>query len=190
MHFQRAQCIFTGAGVSFTQDERYRAPGWKQLLRDILAELLEESTPQEADAIVSNLDSPNRDLWDLTTAVKGCAKTEEDFLQAIRTAVLKENESADSYGRLKIGNLRGAKTLNAIVALCSREETEDRRRELERSDSYWRGVGAKEMLGCPSYQADGNRFAFLMTRGIAMSRPIEADRVRYKDTTAFALPAL
>ena len=28
-------CLFTGAGVSWTQDEAYRAPGWERLLHEI-----------------------------------------------------------------------------------------------------------------------------------------------------------
>lgn len=112
-------CIFTGAGVSFTQDDRYRAPGWKQLLKDILIELLKGCGRQEAEDVFSTLDSMNHDLWGLASAVKALAKTKEDFLKSFRRAVLKENESVDSYGRLKTRNLRGATTLNAVVAFCS-----------------------------------------------------------------------
>jgi len=112
-------CVFTGAGVSFTQDERYGAPGWRQLLHDILVELLRKSGNEDADGIFYILESKNKDLWDLASAVKARAHTRKDFHDAFRTAVLRENESVDSYGRLKIGNLRGATTLNGIVAFCS-----------------------------------------------------------------------
>ena len=113
-------CVFTGAGVSYTQDERYRAPGWKQLLRDILIELLGDSRRNEAELVLSGLETSHENLWDLASAVKSCATNDESFLQALRRAVLRENESVDSYGRLKAKNLRGATTLNAVVAFCSR----------------------------------------------------------------------
>lgn len=112
-------CVFTGAGVSFTQDERYRAPGWKQLLREILLKLGDDSRRQEAEATFRALDAKCADLWDLATEVKACAQTDNQFQRALRTVVLKENESVDSDGRLKTRNLRGATTLNAIVAFCS-----------------------------------------------------------------------
>ena len=113
-------CVFTGAGVSFTQDKRYRAPGWKQLLNEILFELLGTAERQESETIFSELETKHVDLWDLATAVKTYAQSKEAFLQAFRKVVLKENESADSDGRLKTRNIDGATTLNATISFCSR----------------------------------------------------------------------
>jgi hypothetical protein len=90
-------CIFTGAGVSYTQDQRYRAPGWKQLLRDILIELLGDSRRSEAEVVFSGLETTHENLWDLASAVKSYVKNNESFLQALRRAVLRENESVDPY---------------------------------------------------------------------------------------------
>jgi hypothetical protein len=59
----------------------------------------------------------------------------------------------------------------------SEEETKELRQKLERKILRWRGVGTKTMFGCPCYQANGDLFAFLVTRGIVVTRLGEADRV-------------
>jgi len=119
-HSPEQICVFTGAGVSFTQDERYRAPEWKQLLFDIFIELLDESERHEAEAKFSGYKAAYKDAWDLASVVKSHASSEKEFYQALREAIIKENESLDSYGRLKEKNLRGATTLNAIISFCSK----------------------------------------------------------------------
>jgi len=48
-------CVFTGAGVSFTEDERYRAPEWKKLLFDTLKLLLSEKKEPEEKKIWEDL---------------------------------------------------------------------------------------------------------------------------------------
>jgi len=112
-------CVFTGAGVSFTEDERYRAPEWKKLLFNTLKLLLSEKGEAEVQNIWEDLQARYPDHWDLATGIKGWAKNEQDYLAKLRTAVLRENESLEKYKRLKQGNLRKAHTLNAVIAFCS-----------------------------------------------------------------------
>ncbi len=112
-------CIFTGAGVSFTCNDRYRAPGWTALLKQIFLDLMKGYGHKDAGEAFSALKAENPDPWDLATEVKAHAKTDQDFLTSIRKVILKENESLDIDGRLKEKNLRGAETLNALISFCS-----------------------------------------------------------------------
>jgi hypothetical protein len=112
-------CLFTGAGVSYTQDERFRAPGWRQLLREVLVDLRSGISRETIDSEFESIEANDPDLWAIATTIKKQAADEDAFLEALRRVVLKENESVDQYGRLKRRNLEGAKTLNAVVAFCS-----------------------------------------------------------------------
>jgi len=58
----------------------------------------------------------------------------------------------------------------------SEEETGDLRLALEKRILRWRGVGTKQMFGCPCYQANSDLFAFLVTGGIVVTCLSEADR--------------
>ena len=50
------------------------------------------------------------------------------------------------------------------------------RAAFERTVLGWPGVTKKTMFGCPSYQAEGELFAFLVDRGLVLTRLDEADR--------------
>ncbi|MGB2982627.1 MAG: SIR2 family protein [Candidatus Bipolaricaulia bacterium] len=114
-------CLFTGAGVSFTQHEDYRAPGWDELLHELLEEILgpdaQPSPRKQFEALKAALES--KDPWDLGTEVRQKAATEKLFVAALRRVVIKKNETSDKAGRLKLRNFRGASTMNAIVSFCS-----------------------------------------------------------------------
>lgn len=112
-------CLFTGAGVSYTQDERFRAPEWRQLLREVLVDLRHGISRKIIDSEFESIEANDPDLWAIADTIKKRAADDEAFLEALRRVVLKENESVDQYGRLKRRNLEGAKTLNAVVAFCS-----------------------------------------------------------------------
>lgn len=112
-------CLFTGAGVSYTQDANYCAPGWRQLLQDVLVELRGVPASQEAACLFAELESKSRDLWHLASAIKSTASSEGDFVRALRKAVLRRNETTDAKKQLKEHTLRGAATLNAVIAFCS-----------------------------------------------------------------------
>ncbi len=112
-------CVFTGAGVSYTQDERFRAPGWRQLLREVLVDLRCGISRENIDTEFESIEAKDPDLWAIASILKKRATDDDAFLEALRRVILKENESVDQYGRLKARNLEGAKTLNAVVAFCS-----------------------------------------------------------------------
>jgi TfoX/Sxy family transcriptional regulator of competence genes len=42
----------------------------------------------------------------------------------------------------------------------------------------WPQVSTKKMFGCPSYQANGKLFAFLVTNGVVITQLGQADRER------------
>ncbi len=112
-------CVFTGAGVSFTEDARYRAPQWKDLLHETFKLLLCKKEGPAIKDLWEDLKAQHPDAWDLATAIKNWATDEQDYLRSLREAVLQENKSLDKYKRLKEGNLRKAHTLNAVIAFCS-----------------------------------------------------------------------
>lgn len=58
----------------------------------------------------------------------------------------------------------------------SERETRELRGRLEEVVMSWPGVSAREMFGCPCYKANGKVFAFLVTRGIVITRLPQPDR--------------
>jgi len=52
------------------------------------------------------------------------------------------------------------------------------RTALEDEVLRWPGVRAKTMFGCPSYQANGILFAFLVSKGVVITRLDDASRSR------------
>lgn len=58
----------------------------------------------------------------------------------------------------------------------SEEAAEPLRSRFEEKVLRWPKVSARKMFGCPSYQADGKLFAFLVTNGIVITQLTQADR--------------
>lgn len=58
----------------------------------------------------------------------------------------------------------------------SEEATEPLRLRFEEKVLRWPKVSARKMFGCPSYQADGKLFAFLVTNGIVITQLTQTDR--------------
>jgi hypothetical protein len=56
------------------------------------------------------------------------------------------------------------------MKLYSEEEGADLRRPFEKHVLAWPEVTTKKMFGCPGYQAAGNLFAFLVTRGLVLTK--------------------
>lgn len=58
----------------------------------------------------------------------------------------------------------------------SEEATRDLRAAFEEKVLRWAQVGAKRMFGCPCFQANGQLFAFLVTRGVVLTQLGQSDR--------------
>ena len=52
----------------------------------------------------------------------------------------------------------------------------DIRHALEKTIMPWPGVTKKMMFGCPSYRANGNVFAVILTNGVGIPRLTEVDK--------------
>jgi hypothetical protein len=113
-------CLFTGGGVSSTQDEHYCAPGWKTLLYEVYAGLHLTEREVETKASFEQMARKHHDLWDLASAIRKDAEYEKHFTRMVRAAIVKRNEGEDQDKRLKRKNLRGATTLNSVISFCSR----------------------------------------------------------------------
>jgi len=53
---------------------------------------------------------------------------------------------------------------------------EETRSPFDKQVLRWPQVHSKNMFGCPSYQANGNLFAFLVTNGIVITELSQANR--------------
>ncbi len=60
----------------------------------------------------------------------------------------------------------------------SEEVTKPLRLGFEEKVLRWPQVSTRMMFGCPSYQANGKLFAFLVTNGIVITQLAQADRDR------------
>jgi hypothetical protein len=65
----------------------------------------------------------------------------------------------------------------------SEEATEPLRLRFEEKVLRWPKVSASKMFGCPSYQADGKLFAFLVTNGIVITQLTQTERACLANTT-------
>ena len=63
----------------------------------------------------------------------------------------------------------------------SEEETKDLRLAFEEQVLSWSRVTKKKMFGCPCYKADEKLFAFLVTKGIVITRLTESEREPIKN---------
>ncbi len=52
----------------------------------------------------------------------------------------------------------------------SENEMKDLRLAFEEKILKWKQINTKKMFGCPSYQANGKLFVFLVTRGIVITQ--------------------
>lgn len=58
----------------------------------------------------------------------------------------------------------------------SEEETRDIRLAFEEHVLNWAGVTKKKMFGCPCYKVDDKLFAFLVTKGVVITKLDENER--------------
>lgn len=58
------------------------------------------------------------------------------------------------------------------------EKTRDFRLAFEEQVLSWSKVIKKKMFGCPCYKADEKLFAFLVTKGIVITKLVESERER------------
>ncbi len=67
------------------------------------------------------------------------------------------------------------------------ENMKDVRLRFEKRILRWLEVSTKKMFGCPSYQANGKLFAFLVTNGIVITQltPAEREKLSHQHETAF-----
>ncbi len=58
----------------------------------------------------------------------------------------------------------------------SEEDMKDTRLFLEDNILNWPKVTTKKMFGCPCYKADEKLFAFIVTKGVVLTKLTESDR--------------
>jgi len=121
-------CIFTGAGVSFTESKYYQTPGWWDLLMEIYGQINPELNDSEIPAKFEQLRNNYPQPWLMASHLEGSAGAEKftDILRQLfyhRTTkqALKLRPIADDPDkRLPIDYLNQALTLNAVIAFCSK----------------------------------------------------------------------
>ena len=117
---QGMMCVFTGAGVSFTEAAAYKAPGWWGLLLETYAALRLELSSDQAKARFEALRAERPQAWDAASALVSEAGSEAAFLAIMRRVLVGRTGRDKAYKRLPIAYLNHAATLNAVIAFCSR----------------------------------------------------------------------
>lgn len=113
-------CLFTGAGVSFTEAKYYRTPGWWDLLLETYGAIHPSLRDDESRARFEELRTQHRDPWDMADVLVREAGSEDAFLEAMRRILVGRTGRDMKYKRLPMAYLKGATTLNAVIAFCSR----------------------------------------------------------------------
>lgn len=113
-------CLFTGAGVSFTEARHYRAPGWWDLLLEVHAGIHPELEERELRARFAELREQHPQAWDVASALADEAGGEANLLATMRRALVGRTGRDARYKRLPRAYLDNATTLNAVIAFCSR----------------------------------------------------------------------
>jgi hypothetical protein len=121
-------CIFTGAGVSFTESKYYQTPGWWDLLSEIYTRIHPEVNNAEIPAKFEQLRKTYSHPWQMASHLEEIAGKEKfiDILRQLfyhRTTkqdLKRRPIGADKDKRLPIDYLNHALTLNAVIAFCSK----------------------------------------------------------------------
>ncbi len=121
-------CIFTGAGVSFTESKYYQTPGWWDLLLEIYTRIHPEVNNAEKPAKFEQLRKSYSHPWQMASHLEEIAG-EEKFTDILRQLFYHRTTKqdlkrrpigADKDKRLPIDYLNHALTLNAVIAFCSK----------------------------------------------------------------------
>jgi len=120
-------CLFTGAGVSFTESKYYKSPGWWDLLMEIYGRIRPDLT--ECDLVLNfkrlreKYSHPWRMASFLQLQTKGDRFTEILCELLYRRTPVKDLKlrpiGADEDKRLPRAYLNRASTLNSVIAFCS-----------------------------------------------------------------------
>lgn len=121
-------CIFTGAGVSFTESKYYQTPGWWDLLMEIYGQIHPELNETEISSKFEQLRKTYSQPWQMASHLEEIAGQEKltDILRQLfyyRTTkqdLKRRSIGADKDKRLPIDYLNNALTLNAVIAFCSK----------------------------------------------------------------------
>ena len=113
-------CLFTGAGVSFVESERYPSPDWWGLLKDIYKHIQTHVNLSLAGRDFEQIEKKYPRPWDMADFF--ARKVGDNIeLGKIIGKIINEKVTTDlTYKRLPIGYLNQAATLNAIISFCSR----------------------------------------------------------------------
>jgi len=113
-------CLFTGAGVSFVESERYASPGWWELLRDLYKHIQTQVNPSLIGANFEQIKNSRSRPWDMADYLAEQVGDDKKFAKIICKIINQKVTTDLTYKRLPIGYLNKAATLNAIVSFCSR----------------------------------------------------------------------
>jgi hypothetical protein len=113
-------CVFTGAGVSFTEARLYQAPGWWDLLLETYLAIHPALSADEARTRFEALRADHPLAWDTASTLVADAGGEAAFLEIMRRVLVGRTGRDTRYKRLPRAYLGHAATLNAVIALCSR----------------------------------------------------------------------
>ncbi len=121
-------CLFTGAGVSFTESKYYQTPGWWDLLMEIYGQI----HPEISDAVIPTKFEQLRKTyfqpWQMASHLEEIAGEDKftDILRQLfyhrttKKASKYRSIGADKDKRLPIDYLNYGLTLNAVISFCSK----------------------------------------------------------------------
>ena len=121
-------CLFTGAGVSFTESRYYQTPGWWDLLMEIYGLIHPEISDAEIPAKFEQVRKIYFQPWQMASHLEEIAGKEKfiDILRRLfyhrttKHSLKQRTISADKDKRLPIEYLNHALTLNAVIAFGSK----------------------------------------------------------------------
>jgi hypothetical protein len=112
-------CLFTGAGVSFTEAKDYRTPGWWGLLFETYRAIHPELSKCECTERFEGLRDRYSRAWDIATVLADETGDEDVFLEKMRRVIAGRTGRDAKHKLLPNAYLDHAATLNAVIAFCS-----------------------------------------------------------------------
>jgi len=120
-------CLFTGAGVSFTESKYYQTPGWWDLLMEVYTRIQSNLVAVEIHSQFKQLRKTYSHPWQMASYLEATAGAEQftDILRQLfynrttKRSLKLRPIGADKDKRLPIDYLNHALTLNAVIAFCS-----------------------------------------------------------------------
>jgi len=121
-------CMFTGAGVSFTESKYYRTSGWWDLLMEIYGIIHPTTSDENLTSAFNELREQYSKPWQMASYLENKAGSDR-FTEILRQIFYLRSAkkdsglrpiAADKDKRLPIAYLNHASTLNAAIAFCSK----------------------------------------------------------------------